>query len=255
MALRQSAFLFNYQAYNNMAQPLMAALEVGDLAPLKATVAQIRQEVGAYQNWILHDQGTDIWDWADARDPRYQQAIWGHWLLIVLSHFLQPTISLEFDWTKLARVLHHFGWSDIMVTAVIYGWPVARLLKPKTPNPHEVNKKQPTPYWCQVRPVQNTYAGWLPIDEITRLHQQLQSSQHLLTEDWRNRIRLPPRVLLENAHVSSELDPEYWYKRALMVYQRAIAMMASALHAGEGLFMVVSEPEGDSSAEDDPSDE
>lgn len=245
MSLAHSAFQFDYRAFQSVAIPLAAELDAGNPEPLRAQVAKIRLEVGNPKNWILHDKGIEMGDYGMDRDPRFQNCLWGNWFLTILSAFLSPCIELGYDWPKLSRTLHNLKWTDEDVWRVLTGLPTAWLLKPNAPYQRDMVAEHSMPYWYWMRPHRSTYGGWLPVEEVERLRQRLLADQHLLEKDLRAQIKLPPNVSAANAHISPDLNPDYWYERIPIVYQQSIDMMNQALDAGVGLFMVVYQAYGD----------
>ena len=224
MSLAHTAFLFDYRAFQSAATPLAAELDAGNPEPLRARVAEIRRKVGSSKNWILHDKGTEMGDFGRDRDPRYQGGLWGNWFLTILSTFLSPCVELGYDWPKLSCMLHSFKWTDEDVWKVLVGLPTVLLSRPNVPyniNPNEVVPiEKPVPYWYLMAPDRSTYCGWLPVEKVEKLHQRLLVGQHMLEEDLRTRIELPPNVSAANAHISPDLNPDYWYERIPIVYQR-----------------------------------
>lgn len=254
MSLQQSSFLFDYDAFQATATPLVAALDAGDPRPLQESVTRIRQKAGPYKNWVLHDKGTALWDSVSAQDPRFKSSLWGHWLLIVLSEFLHPCVSLGYDWTKLSVTLHSLKWSEVDVRRVFVGLPTVWLLKPEAPYERDKHGilivEKPIPYWYLITPDRATYSGWLPIEEIIRLRDRLLVDHaSVIQKVIHTQIQLPPNISTAKAHISPELDPNYWYKRIPVVYQQAIDMMDQAVDAGKGLLMVVYQEEGDADDE------
>ena len=77
----------------------------------------------------------------------------------------------------------------------------------------------------------------------------------MLEEDLRTRIELPPNVSAANAHISPDLNPDYWYERIPIVYQQAVEMMSQAEDAGVGLFSIVYQAYGDPEEWGDETDE
>jgi len=245
MTLQHAAFLFDYIGFQTTVTSLTAMLDCGDSSLLREQVTRIRQGIGAYKDWILHDKGTDFrGDLGLERDPRYQNSLWGHWFLIVLSTFLRPGISLGYDWSKLSCVLHAFQWEREDIFRVFAGQPTAWLLKPNAPYQRGQVVEWSDPYWYWINP-RCTYCGWLPMEDIAQLKKRLLAHRRLTEEDVRTQIALPSNISEEKASISKELDPNYWYERIPIVYQRAIEMMSQALDAGVGLFMVVSQEEGE----------
>lgn len=241
MSLRHSAFLFDYHAFQATAVPLMAALDVGDFGPLQEHVTRICQKVGPYENWILDDRGTFLESFDSDLASLRRSDVLGHYFLIVLSAHLRPCTSLGYDWRKLSHTLDYLGWNDEDKQRLFAGLPIVQLLKPEVQYQPGLVIQLSHPYWYWIGPAHSIYNGWLPVEEVVRLQRRLQADQHLLDEDIRTRISLPPNVSAENAHISKELDPDYWYARIPIVYHQAIEMMGQALEAGEGLFMVVEE--------------
>ncbi|MFZ2421531.1 MAG: hypothetical protein WA029_10335, partial [Anaerolineae bacterium] len=142
---------------------------------------------------------------------------------------------------------------------VLVGLPTVLLSRPNVPyniNPNEVVPiEKPVPYWYLMAPDRSTYCGWLPVEKVEKLHQRLLVGQHMLEEDLRTRIELPPNVSAANAHISPDLNPDYWYERIPIVYQQAVEMMSQAEDAGVGLFSIVYQAYGDPEEWGDETDE
>jgi hypothetical protein len=148
MSLKHSAFLFDYLNFQSTVTPLVLALTSGNAIPLQEKVAQVRQRVRLNINWILYDKGAYITDDIDLnQSPRYQNALWGNWLLVVLSSFLQPAISFDYDWLKLSTALRAFNWNDEDVERVISGLPSVWLLKPEANYQRNMATEWTLPYW------------------------------------------------------------------------------------------------------------
>ncbi len=240
MTLKHSTFLFNYQEFQETIMPLTHALNSGNTAPLQKRVAQIRQEIKVEENWMLHDKGTYLTDDAGLlSDTRYQNALWGNWFLIVLSTFLQPITSFDYDWSKLSVTLHSMGWDVTDVELVTKGLPIVWLLKPEATYQHGMRIEWTLPYWYWIRPMRCSYCGWLPIEEVIRLHKLLQSKQDLFEAYVPDFIQLPANVSATNAYISRELDPNYWHTRIPLVYNQAIQVMEYAVNNKQGLFTVI----------------
>lgn len=255
MSLKHASFLFDYQAFQLSVAPLATALERGDDTPLRLRVTTIRQQIERPDQWILHGVGGALWDYIPRDDPRYHQARWGHWLLIVLSEFLCPGISLAYDWPKLAHALRYLGWENTDVQRIVAGLPMVWLLKPDAPYQQDMAIHWDQPFWYWIRPAQSTYQGWLPHEDVTHLWQRLHNDHRRLEDLIRTRFPLPAYVTVTKAHLSPELDPEYWYHRIPLVYDQGIAMMQQALDAGVGLFTVVYQEYDDDEKENDAPDE
>lgn len=255
MAYNQSSFLLDYRAFREAAAPLMAALDAGNPAPLQVRAAQVSRAIGSPKDWILHDKGTFLGDVSAKSDPRYRNSQWGHWFLIVLSEFLRPTVSLGYDWMKLSRTLHYFGWDQEASRRVFAGLPTVWLLKPDAPYHQGMFITWETPYWYWLGFDRSIHDGWLPVEEIPRLRQRLQAEQPLVERELRTRVVLPPEVSVERAHLSPLFDPDYWYARIPIVYRQAIEMMDQALKANVGLFMVVYQEEDDLEVEESAADD
>ncbi|MCL4267173.1 MAG: hypothetical protein KJ069_28600 [Anaerolineae bacterium] len=212
MSLKHTAFLFDYPKFQSTIAPLVRSLDTGDFAPLQEKAAQIRHEISLDETWILHDKGTHLMDdYNLIRDSRYQNGLWGHWLLIILSSFLQPIVSLEYDWSKLSTTLRSLEWVEEDVEKVIFGLPTVWLVKPRAPYQRGMVTEWTSPYWYWIRPMRCTYCGWLPVEEMNRLQKRLRDQQMLIESDVTTSIQLPPNVSLVNAQISEELDPNYWY--------------------------------------------
>jgi hypothetical protein len=245
VSLKQSAFLFDYHTFRNIAMSLMAALDAGDPEPLQVRVTQMHQRAKSSKNWILHDKGTSLDDSVPAHDVRFQSGLWGHWLLIVLSEFLSPCVSLGYDWTKLSCALYSLKWDDQDIRRVYAGEPTVWLLKPGTPYQPDMVTEWSLPYWYWLRPERSTYSGWLSVEEVTRLRQRLYVDQASIEGDLRTWIQLPSNVSTANAHISRELNPDYWYEHIPVVYRQATDMLDQAIYAGKGLYLAVYQEEGD----------
>ena len=245
MSLAHSAFLFDYRAFQSAVGSLTAELDAGNPEPLRARVAEIRQRIGNSANWILHDRGTYLWDAVPAGDARFKSGLWGNWLLTILSTFLSPCIEQGDDWSKLSCTLHSLKWTDEDVWRLLTGLSTVWLLKLDASYQRGMVVEWSMPYWYWMRPDRSTYCGWLPVEEVERLRQRLLDDQHRLEEDLQTWIRLSPHVSAANAHISPDLNPDYWYQRIPIVYQQAVAMMSRASEAGVGLFSVVYQAYGD----------
>jgi hypothetical protein len=226
---------------------LIQALNSGNATPLQEEVIQIRKKIIYDENWILHDKGGYLKDaFGLQQDARYQNALWGNWLLMVLSNFLRPTTSFEYDWGKLSTTLHSLEWSAEDIKRATTGLPTGRLLQPKAIDYRGMVIKYEMPYWYWIRPMRCTYCGWLPTEEIIRLQKQLQSKQHLLEKNLKTLIRLPENISMAKSHISQELDPNYWYTRIPVIYNQAITMMEYAASNKQGLFIIIYQEYGDS---------
>jgi len=249
MSLAHSGFLFDYRAFQAAAAPLVAELDVSNPEPLRKWVADIRHEVGNSRNWILHDKGTYLWDAVSADNVCFHNRLWGNWFLTILSTFLKPCMELGYDWTKLTHTLRSLGWIENDIKLVFSGLPTVWLLKPEAPYQRDQLEipimPESAPYWYLIEPDRSTYSGWLPIEEIERLQKQLLTDQHLLEGNLWSRIKLPPDVSTANAHISPDLNPNYWYERIPIIYKQTIEMMSRAIDMGLGLFSVVYQAYGD----------
>jgi len=249
MSLAHSTFLFDYCAFQSAVTSLVAELDAGNPEPLRAQVMDIRQRIGNSKNWILHDKGTYLWDAVSADDVRFQNSLWGGWLLTVLSTFLSPCVELGYDWPKLSCTLYSLKWNKDDIRQIFNGLPTVWLLRPEAP--YQLDQlgipiiPEPTPYWYWMRPDRSTYCGWLPVEKVARLRQRLLADQRLLRENLQTRIKLPPSVSSANAQISPDLNPDYWYERIPIVYQQAVEMMSQAEDAGVGLFSIVYQAYGD----------
>lgn len=239
MSLKHTAFLFDYSKFQSVIAPLMQALDAGDFVPLQEKAAQIRQEIGLDKAWILHDKGTHLMDDSNLiEDSRYQNAIWGHWLLLILSSCLHPHVSLGYDWSILSTTLRSLEWVKEDVEKVIFGLPTVWLVKPQSPYQRGVTGWT-SPYWYWIRPMRCTYCGWLPVEELNRLQKRLRDQQVLIERDVSTVIQLPPNVSLANAQISEDLDPNYWYTRIPVIYNEALKIMADAVSAKQGIFSII----------------
>jgi hypothetical protein len=247
MSLKHTAFLFDYYKFQSTIDPLIQALNGGNHIPLQEKVAQIRQEITAEENWILNDKGAFISDDAGLiHDDRYQNALWGHRLLIILSTFLKPVTSFEYDWAKLSVTLRSIEWDIEDIDRLIKGQPISWLLKPETDYQYDMKIEWALPYWYWIRPIRCTYCGWLPTGEIGRLHRLLQFQKDLIEGNMQNLIQLPANVTQTNAHISPELDPNHWYTKIPKVYNQALQIMEHALNHKQGLFTVIYQEYGNS---------
>jgi hypothetical protein len=183
------------------------------------------------------------------RDPQYQNKLWGNWFLTILSTFLTPCIELGYDWSKLSYTLYFLGWSGNDVGQIFGGLPAVWLFKPDAPYQRDQHGTPllpvPTPYWYMMEPIRSTHFGWLPVEEVEKYYQRLLADWHFLEGDLRKQIELPPNVSVANAHISPDLNPDYWYERIPIVYQQVVEMMSQTLDRGVGLLSVVYQAYGD----------
>ena len=94
MSMKQSLFLFDYNGFRSVANPLVVALERGDPKPLQNAVAKIREETTDAKEKILDEVGIPLRAELDfSGNSKYLQSTWGRSLLIVMSKYLSPTPS------------------------------------------------------------------------------------------------------------------------------------------------------------------
>lgn len=237
MSLGHSTFLFDYQSFRLEVMPLLKALDEGNPEPLHQRVLQIRASVPDSKKWILHDRGTEIGgDFGLDRDPQQINRLWGHWLLIVLSTYLQPGGSLIFEWTTLSSILNLLNWSEKDRLDLLAGIPTVLLLKPNTQDVPKIQGRLEAPYWYWVAPIRCYRFGWLPLEEVDRLLNKLVHDQVLIDTALLKQI---PKVI---QGVRQPGD---------VAYQRAIDMLRQAKSANVGLFSIITERSGDIEEEDE----
>lgn len=238
MSLRHSAFLFDYQSFMAAATSLMTAVDVGNLTPLQRRVDEISQQIRDEKSWILNDRGTFLERIDLGSTPVSRNDVIGYGFLIVLSAYLRPGTSLEFDWQKLASVLEYLKWGMEDRHLVLFGSPLTSLLKPL--EKHRLTEVRLTdPYWYWICPAHSTYNGWLAVNDIKKLLNRLTETRWQISKESIAQVLLPPSVSTEGSRNSKELDPEYWYERIPAVYERSIQMMTQALKQNLGLYMIV----------------
>jgi len=47
--------------------------------------------------------------------------MFGHWLLVILSTYLKPLTSLDYNWPYLADLLHTLEWENDEIWELLYG--------------------------------------------------------------------------------------------------------------------------------------
>lgn len=240
-AVWRAAFLFDYQTFQREIVPLIAALDAGDDAPLRRRVNDIRQRIGRSENWILHSHGTALGNFGMDRDPRYRNALWGHWLLIVLSTFLRPCVSVE-KGSFLGCVLPELGWNDEDAIRLYSGLPTSRLFEPEAPYWRGRTREWSFPYWYHVGAQRSFLEGWLPVEESARLLELLLKDHQLVKETLRLGVKPCPGVNITKC-IPESTDPKYWYARALAAYDRSIDMLTQSVSAELGLYLVSYSPE------------
>jgi hypothetical protein len=205
----------------------MEELDKNDPARLKAIVDQIRIINSDPQKWILHNKGTQLHGYFGLDlDLKYRNGLIGNYLLIVLSTFLFPALSLGYNFSKFSQILHALEWKKEDIDHILEGYPTSLLIKPGLLPIHKIVEWE-DPYWCWVRPLYSNYSGWFPLPEIVRFHEKLNNDRDKVA-----RINIPHQPV----------------EACLEIYTAAIQMLDQAIAADKDLFLVVHEEDEDDEA-------
>lgn len=228
MSYKQSTFLFDYVGYKAAIAPVIDELDKNNLEPLKEIVEGVRKRYANYHEWILHNVGTRLDDFALDQDVKYQNGLIGHWLLIMLSTFLSPAQSLEYGWSKLSLTLHKLNWNQNDIDLVLKGYPTSLLIK-ETISPITRVREWSDPYWYWVMPRYGPYHGWLPLNEVIRLSELMDAEKYRIGEidDPSSKLYFPASMSLDD------------------VYDKGLQMLNQAKKAKKGLFIIVYEEDDD----------
>ena len=225
MSMKQSLFLFDYNGFRSVANPLVVALERGDPKPLQNAVAKIREETTDAKEKILDEVGIPLRAELDfSGNSKYLQSTWGRSLLIVMSKYLSPTPSLGYKWSSFVGILKYTGWSLQNQQEIIRGFPTTWLIKPEALHPYDMVVKHDMPFWYWVRPVQCTYCGWLSAEKIESLLAQLETDGDKIP--GLDNIKVSPRITLQNAEIRS-------------MFESVTNALNAAITANIGLFSVI----------------
>lgn len=240
-AIWHSAFLFDYQAFQRVILPTLIALDAGNDVFLRKQVDDIRQQVGLSENWILHNQGTALGNFGLDHDLRYRNALWGHWLLIILSTFLRPCVSLG-QGSFLGCVLSELGWDDEDVRQLHNGLPTVKLLKPEAPYWRGMTREWSLPYWYHIGTQRSFQEGWLPVEGSVRLLELLLRDRQVIRETLGTRVKSRSGMNITKC-IPESTDPEFWCANMLAVYERAIDMLTQSISSERGLYLISYSPE------------
>lgn len=157
----------------------------------------------------------------------------GYWFLIVLSEYLQPCSSPLGNWSVLNTVLESLNWKQDDRDLLFRGLPTSKLLKPKLGKKSPWPLKDSDPYWLWLHP-SRARSGWLPTEDIDRLHSQLCRMDDKV-KDFD--VCVIPNIDADNPIVVRE------YKVYLQSgYQDTISMLSTAQKSNLGLFMSITLP-------------
>jgi hypothetical protein len=162
--MRHFCFLFDYRSFRENNSELFSDLTRGDTHRLKKHVDAIRSNISSKDRWILEGKGANIEASEFEIDKKFRNAKIGYWLLIVLSQYLEPLPSLNFEWRKLYSFLLSTGMSDDDVEELIFGDPVSSILHPSKIRKN--NLAWSDPYWMWLRLDRSPYNGWHSIEQV-----------------------------------------------------------------------------------------
>jgi len=222
MSLKQLNYLFNYNDFQKTVAPLVKALEKDDSRPLQEYVTEVRGKFNHPGEWILNDVGTSLnGDFGFDRDLKYQNALWGNWLLIVLSDFLHQTPSLNYKWTKLSKILETLGWNEEDRWLLIAGHPTSLLVKPQATHLRGMALTYSDPFWFWISPPYSTYCGWLSLEDINRLDRKLQIEKNNVVDN----MEFSAKVSISLSEVN-------------LIWGNVMRVVKEAVNTDKGIFLV-----------------
>lgn len=250
------ASLFMYREFINKAQQLVKQVERGNYGPLRDSACEaVRrlQQVWPVSNlgWIRYEDGVEksvlTQEWPllnhgeaglatedeiqSLSNPTSQDI--GYWFLIILSEYLQSCPSPLGNWSVLDLALESLGWKQEDRDLLFRGLPTSRLLRPELGKKSPWPLKSSDPYWFWLHP-SRARSGWLPTEEIDRLHSRLCKMEDMVKGF---NVCLIPNIDADNPIVVRD------YKAYLQSgYQDTISMLSTAQKLSQGLFMSITIP-------------
>jgi hypothetical protein len=230
VTMYHSAFIFDYFSYQKDVYKIKPYLDKNNLIPLydeyRKTLESIKTE-----KWVLEDIGTSLvpMDYVQVK----RQSDIGYMLLVVLSKYLHPVISLNDDWMLLENVLETvFSWRSDKTKLLVSGLSTVLFFEPNANKTLDfVPKNAPYTHW--VIPMYSHLRGWLPIEEIYSLYDDLDMIYNEIFS-----------LDEEKVYQFSEHRPiEYMGNvatRLQKAYIAAITMLKEAKNANMGLYFIVS---------------
>jgi hypothetical protein len=173
MSFKLSTFLFDYTSCREDLLYTSNAIDQGNTEEVYKRVRAIRKRIGRPKRWILHNKGTyfDSYHYA-LKEEKDRNCMFGHWLLVILSTYLKPLTSLDYNWPYLANVLHTLEWENDEIWELLYGHPIETLIYPD----FRAIKKDievTDPCWRWISPERSMNANWLPTERILSLRESI----------------------------------------------------------------------------------
>ena len=247
------ASVFLYKQYQDEARKLVEQVDQQNYAPLRERTRKAIQQL--QRAWPLSDLGRIEYQGSIAKKTLTQE--WplldhgesslatenditskavpaprdlGHWFLIILAEYLQPCPSPLGNWRVLDAALDVLGWQREDLDLLFIGLPTSKLLKPdvRERSPYLLNDS--VPYWFWLHP-NAARSGWLPVEEIHRLHEQLRGLEN---EIGAFDVRQIPNIDADNPVVVRDFQ-----SHLQLSYLDTLAMLSTATKFEQGLFMSI----------------
>lgn len=167
-----TAYLSNVKLFREQVKEYLVQLGKGNYKPLYQKYREVFRSV-APEDWILQDQGTSLEDIAIENFDNFNL---GYFLMVYLSTFMKKLPSLGQDYRFLYGALRKSGWDEDHIWLLLRGLPIASILKPGEIN-LDFSVHENDPYWKLMFPSQSWQRGWLPINHIVQLKQDLLAIQ------------------------------------------------------------------------------